>query len=60
MAGASNPGIPLIMNGRSEDISWGLSLASVDVSDLYKEETDPLMTKYLMDGKWHAIKTVEH
>lgn len=40
MAGASMPGVPMILIGRSKDISWGITAACTDVTDLYEEYID--------------------
>jgi len=34
------PGIPLVLIGRTENISWGITAALTDVSDLYREKTN--------------------
>jgi penicillin amidase len=38
MAGSSMPGVPLILIGRTKDISWGATASVVDVTDLFREE----------------------
>ena len=38
MAGSSIPGVPLILIGRTNHISWGATASVVDVTDLFKEE----------------------
>jgi len=40
LVGSSTPGIPMIFNGRSNDIAWALSASLTDVSDLYREEAN--------------------
>ncbi len=39
--GATIPGMPSILNGRSEQISWGITAAYLDDIDLYVEELNP-------------------
>ena len=39
MAGSSHAGIPLILIGRTSKISWGMTAALTDVSDLFRETT---------------------
>ncbi len=39
--GATIPGVPLIILGRSAEIAWGLTYARVDNQDLYFEKLDP-------------------
>lgn len=40
MVGASLPGAPLIMIGKTKKFSWGITAAMTDVSDLYRETLD--------------------
>ena len=39
--GATIPGIPLILAGRSADIGWGITASFADDLDLYAEEVNP-------------------
>ncbi|MBD3663182.1 penicillin acylase family protein [Sulfitobacter sp. TSTF-M16] len=39
--GASIPGLPAIMTGRSEKLGWGLTSAYLDDQDVYIEELNP-------------------
>ncbi|WP_224814877.1 penicillin acylase family protein [Hasllibacter sp. MH4015] len=39
--GASIPGTPAILNGRSERLSWGITSAYLDDIDLYVEQINP-------------------
>jgi penicillin amidase len=39
--GATIPGMPSILNGRSERLSWGITAAYLDDIDLYVEEINP-------------------
>ena len=39
--GATLPGVPGVVNGRSERISWGMTAAYLDDIDLYVEELNP-------------------
>ncbi len=39
--GATIPGLPLVLSGRSKHIAWGLTSAYVDDQDLYIEELNP-------------------
>jgi penicillin amidase len=50
MAGSSIPGIPLILIGRTNDITWGATASVVDVTDMFKEDlTDD--DHYLVEGQ---------
>ena len=46
--GGATPGVPLILIGRSKDISWGISASLADVSDLYLEDIKG--NSYKVDG----------
>ncbi|MEX5728976.1 penicillin amidase [Rhodovulum iodosum] len=39
--GATIPGIPAVMSGRSADLGWGITLAYLDDADLYIEKLNP-------------------
>ncbi|MDG1936151.1 MAG: penicillin acylase family protein, partial [Paracoccaceae bacterium] len=39
--GATIPGLPLILSGRSERLAWGITSSHVDDQDLYVEEFHP-------------------
>jgi len=41
LIGATIPGIPLILMGRSSKLSWGLTYSYLDDQDLYFEQLDP-------------------
>ena len=38
MLGAALPGLPGLTFGRTNNISWGITAAVTDISDLYKEK----------------------
>ena len=60
MAGSANPGIPLIMIGRTKTISWGITAALTDVSDLYREKLSFSGDQYFLDGEWKDLEVVSH
>ena len=39
--GATIPGIPAVLSGRSESVGWGLTVAYIDDQDLYIEKVNP-------------------
>ncbi len=41
VAGASLPGVPLVLIGRNRRIAWGITALMADVQDLYLETTNP-------------------
>ncbi len=56
--GASIPGTPGILNGRSERLSWGITAAYLDDIDLYIEELNPDdPTQYRTIDGWAEFET---
>lgn len=60
MIGGSNPGIPLILIGRTPDISWGITAAISDNSDIYRETISEDKSAFLVDGEWRKLKEEHH
>lgn len=58
--GSSSPGIPLILIGRSPDISWGITASVTDVSDIYREKLNGDESRYEVDGEWKEFKAEPH
>lgn len=50
LMGASMPGVPFMLIGRTNYIQWGATASHTDVTDLYREKFSPDETKYLVDG----------
>jgi penicillin G amidase len=52
--GASLPGLPFIVLGRTAQVAWGFTNTGPDVQDLYIERINPANPKQyqLPDGKW--------
>ncbi|SDK33977.1 penicillin acylase family protein [Aliiruegeria lutimaris] len=56
--GATIPGLPAIMAGRSEKLGWALTSAYADDQDLYMEELNPADTQsYRAPDGWKAFRT---
>ena len=53
--GSSVPGIPLIFNGRTQSVSWGVTSSATDETDLYREKLNEDGTKYNLNGDWKSI-----
>ena len=51
--GATMPGIPTIIIGRSKALAWGVTYAFMDASDCWIEKCKD--GNYFKDGKWHAF-----
>jgi len=58
-AGVTLPGVPGIVIGKNENISWTLTSIMTDETDFYFETLDSSRTKYLLDGNWKALIIVE-
>lgn len=60
VSGVTMPGIPLVLVGHNDRISWGITLAFTDCEDLFVEEFD-LQNPSLVrtpDG-WQPVETVD-
>ena len=58
-AGVTLPGVPGIVIGKNENISWTLTQIMTDETDFYFETLDSSRTKYLLDGKWKDLIVIE-
>ncbi|MCA9717011.1 MAG: penicillin acylase family protein [Myxococcales bacterium] len=53
VSGASFPGMPMIVIGRTPYVAWSLTTSYADVQDLYALSVDPDdATRYLLDDRW--------
>jgi len=59
VAGVTLPGVPGIVIGKNENISWVLTNIMTDEADFYFEILDSSRTKYLLDGSWKDLDTIE-
>ncbi|PQO24162.1 penicillin acylase family protein [Rhodobacteraceae bacterium WD3A24] len=56
--GATIPGIPAVLAGRSEDLGWGLTSSYLDDQDLFIERLDPENPeRYLTPDGWAEFET---
>ena len=54
--GASIPGLPLIMSGRSKKLAWGFSASNADDADIYIEQLNPNnKNEYRVENKFLAF-----
>lgn len=61
IVGSTHPGIPLFLFGKTPRMSWAITSALTDLSDLYREKLNEDSTKYFVDGQWRDLKVVrEH
>jgi penicillin amidase len=58
-AGVTLPGVPGIVIGKNDTISWTLTSIMTDETDFYFETLDSSRTKYLLDGKWKDLIVIE-
>ena len=58
-AGVTLPGVPGIVIGKNEDISWTLTNIMTDETDFYFETLDSSRTKYLLDGNFQNLQIIE-
>lgn len=58
-AGVTLPGVPGIVIGKNENISWVLTNVMADESDFYIEKIDSSGNNYLLEGKWHKLSKYE-
>lgn len=52
VAGVTLPGVPGVVIGKNENISWVLTNVMADESDFYIEKIDSSGENYLLDDKW--------
>lgn len=52
------PGLPFILQGRTNSIAWGITASLTDVSDLYNEKV--VGDQYEVDGKLRDFKKYEY
>lgn len=58
VTGATHPGIPLFLFGKTPYMSWAITSALTDLSDLFKEKLNEDKTKYFVDGQWKDLKVI--
>jgi penicillin amidase len=57
IAGATMPGLPLVVLGQSERIAWGFTNTGPDVQDLYLEAADPAdPSRYRTPDGWASFE----
>ncbi|MCC1480186.1 penicillin acylase family protein [Roseibaca sp. Y0-43] len=56
--GATVPGVPVVLSGRSPNLGWGMGAAFVDDSDLFLEELNPAdPTQYRTPEGWATFES---
>jgi len=60
VAGATFPGIPVVVLGHNRDIAWAATTTGADMDDLFVLEVHPEDPGlYLYNGEWIGFETVE-
>ncbi|HZE91378.1 MAG TPA: penicillin acylase family protein [Rhizobacter sp.] len=60
VAGATMPGLPLVVLGQNEHVAWGFTNTGPDVQDLYLEHIKPDDTaRYQTPDGWAAFETFD-
>ncbi|MBK8945265.1 MAG: penicillin acylase family protein [Ignavibacteriae bacterium] len=57
--GVTLPGVPGIVIGKNQNISWVLTNVMADDADFYIEELDSSQTKYLFNNEWKNLTISE-
>ncbi|MEJ5262562.1 MAG: penicillin acylase family protein [Ignavibacterium sp.] len=58
-AGVTLPGVPGIVIGKNENISWALTNLMNDDADYYYETLDSSKKNYFLDGKWMPLQIIK-
>ena len=60
VAGATMPGLPIVVLGQNEHVAWGFTNTGPDVQDLYLERIHPAEPgKYQTPQGWEAFETFD-
>ncbi len=59
VTGVILPGQPFIVSGHNDNIAWGMTNTYVDNVDFYEEKVNGDTTKYLFNGEWYDIESME-
>ncbi len=54
--GATLPGLPGVVLGRTRGMAWALTNGMIDDSDMWTEELDSGGTRYRVDGAWRPLR----
>lgn len=58
--GATFPGLPYVVIGRNQHISWGATTLMADTQDVFIEKINPLNPhQYTLDGKLHDMEVYQ-
>ncbi len=57
VSGATLPGLPLVVLGRTDRIAWGFTNTGPDTQDLFIEQLEPQSNRYKTPTGWAELKT---
>lgn len=55
VSGFTIPGVPAVVVGKNQNISWGVTNIMLDDADFYVEKLDSAQKKYLFNGDWKSL-----
>ncbi len=55
-AGVTLPGVPAVVIGKNDNISWTVTNIMLDDADFYIEKLDSTKKNYLLNGEWKKLK----
>ncbi|MGE5499871.1 MAG: penicillin acylase family protein [Syntrophothermus sp.] len=58
--GVTLPGVPGVVIGKNENISWVMTNVMADDADFYMEKIDSTGKKYLFNGTWQDLKSYRY
>lgn len=58
-AGVTLPGVPGIVIGKNENISWALTNLMNDDADYFYEKLDSTRQNYFLDGRWQPLEIIK-
>jgi len=58
--GATMPGAPGVVLGRTPSLAWGVTNAMLDDADVWIEELDGTGTRHRVDGHWRELAVTTH
>jgi penicillin G amidase len=59
VAGATVPGMPVVVSGRNADCAWGITALGADVMDVYADTLDASGTRVRWRGGWAPVREAD-
>lgn len=57
--GFTLPGAPVVIVGKNQNVSWGVTNIMLDDADFYIEKLDSTQKKYLFNGEWKYLDIIK-